>query len=200
MLLGLLVSVLRYIEIPILSQVLNWLITIFREIPLAVFLYLMYFLVTEIIFNSQLLMNNQFIMGNSAEISIIITYSTTTLINSSEIFLSSLNSVETSQIEAARTLGFRTRQIFNRNVLPQAITISLPMLGNLIIGIIKGTSLVAMFGVAEILLGALYVAEKNYSYLEAYLVAALIYWALALIIEFITEKIENRQQKRYGVN
>lgn len=171
---------------------------VFRGIPLIVLLYLMYFFITDVLIFGSAAIQIEFLKTYSAELTIFLTLLIITSIRAADSYLSSLYSIEKSQIEAAQSLNFSTTKIIFRLLLPQANVIVTPMLGNLIIGVIKGTSLISIIGVGEILLATLQVADTSYSYLEAYTSAAIIYWMLAIVVELIIDRIELFYIRKYG--
>lgn len=117
----------------------------------------------------------------------------------SEIFRSSLASIPKGQFDAALSVGFTSKQILRRVIIPQVFPIALPLLNNMLISLIKASSLVSMVSVVDILNGALIKANVNYRYLEAYIAVALIYWALCASIEAITalyEKYGHKNKRR----
>jgi ABC-type amino acid transport system permease subunit len=87
------------------------------------------------------------------------------------------------QIEAAQSIGMTTPLIYRRVILPQALPVAVPILGNTFIGQIKGAALVSMIGVKDIVTQVKIEANANYRYLEAYIAAALVYWVICLGIE-----------------
>lgn len=195
---GILSALLINSKIPLLSPLLNTFITFLRGIPLIVFLFLSYFFTTDVILFNPIFSANTFIISNSTFIAIYFAFSCYSMIRATDIYRGALDSVETSQIEAAKTLNFSVFQIIKKIILPQATIIAIPMIGNLAIGMLKATSVVSILSVGEILLGALYAADLSYSYLESYTAAALIYWLLSYIIEIIIDKIERYQIFKYG--
>ena len=111
-----------------------------------------------------------------------------------EIIRSALQSVNEGQIEAATALGMTYLQALRRIILPEAIEVALPTLGNSMISIIKSTSLAFTCAVVEITAQGKILAGKTYRYFEAYVSLAIIYWVLTIIIEqgirFIEKKIK----------
>lgn len=91
--------------------------------------------------------------------------------------------VPEGQYEAGRSVGLTGAQILRRIVIPQMIPEALPNLTNDVIGLIKGSALLYMIGVMDILNASLKTANVSYSIFEGYLAAALIYWALCFIVE-----------------
>jgi L-cystine transport system permease protein len=108
----------------------------------------------------------------------------------SESFRGAFLSVSKGQYEAGYSVGMTKRQTFFRIVLPQALLVILPALTNNSIGLMKGSSLVYMIGVTDILNSALKPANATYAFLESYIAAAIIYWILCLGIECIGRRLE----------
>jgi L-cystine transport system permease protein len=113
-------------------------------------------------------------------------------VNISEAVRGALLSIEKGQYEAAYSVGLTRPQTLKRIVLPQAVPVAVPMLCNCFIGLIKASSLVFLISVTDILNGALISATGNYRYLEAYIAAALVYWALCIIVERLSFYLEKR--------
>ena len=109
-----------------------------------------------------------------------------------EIIRSALQSVDNGQIEAAHALGMTYPQALRRIILPEAIEVALPTLGNSLISIIKGTSLAFTCAVVEITAQGQIIAGKTYRYFEVYVSLAIIYWVITLIIEQLIRIIENK--------
>ena len=87
------------------------------------------------------------------------------------------------QTEAGYTLGMSTLQVLRRIVVPQALTVAVPNFGNTFIGLLKDTSLAFVASVPEILGRAKIIAGRSNMFFECYLVAALVYWVLCIILE-----------------
>jgi len=111
----------------------------------------------------------------------------------SEIFRAGILSVGKGQREAALALGMTQGQTMRRIVLPQALRVVIPPVGNEFIAMLKDSSLVSATGfVQEIMWRAQKVGRANFRGLEAMLVAALWYWAMTLIFSAIQSRIEKR--------
>ncbi|EGO63832.1 amino acid ABC transporter permease [Acetonema longum] len=114
----------------------------------------------------------------------------------SETMRSALLSVNDGQYEACYSVGLTKWQALRRVVLPQAFPFAVPVLCNNFIGLIKGSSIVYLITVVDVLNGALTSAQINYRFLEAYIAAALIYWAMCLLVEKFSDILE-KYFKRY---
>ena len=84
----------------------------------------------------------------------------------------------------------RTRM--RRIILPQAVRIITPAIGNDFISMIKDSSLVSVIGVPEILWRAQRVGQSNFKGLETLMVAAGIYWGLTIVLSIVQDRLERR--------
>ena len=109
-----------------------------------------------------------------------------------EIFRAGIQAVPRGQREAAQALGMPERLIMRRIVLPQAIRIVIPPVGNEFIAMIKDSSLVATIGVQELLWRANTAGTPTLHRLQAFLLAALVYWILTIVFSFFQERMEQR--------
>jgi len=110
-----------------------------------------------------------------------------------EIVRAGIQSVGVGQREAALAIGMTNGQIMRRIVLPQALKLTIPPLGNQFIAMLKDTSLVATTGfVWELLWRAQKVGRANFRSLEALLIAAIFYWIITIIFSAIQDRVEAR--------
>lgn len=79
-----------------------------------------------------------------------------------------------------------------RVILPQAMIVAIPNLGNSFINLVKATSLAYAIGVMDMMGKAKVVAGNNMRFFEAYIGLALLYWVICLIFEFIVRKLEKK--------
>lgn len=113
-----------------------------------------------------------------------------------EIMRAGIQSVDIGQREAALAIGMTPFQVMRRIVLPQALRVVIPPIGNEFIAMLKDTALISVTGFAwEILWRAQKVGRANFRSLEALLIAALIYWILTIIFSAIQSHIEKRLAK-----
>ncbi|RNB87084.1 amino acid ABC transporter permease [Brevibacillus fluminis] len=110
----------------------------------------------------------------------------------SEIIRSGILSVNRGQIEAAYSVGMSTTQSLYRIVMPQAIGVILPNLCNLFIGFLHTSTFAFMVSQMELLGKANVVASVSLKFLEAFIAAALIYWGMTVIAEWLTAFLEKR--------
>ena len=89
-------------------------------------------------------------------------------------------------------------QLLRRIVLPQASRVAAPTLMNYFIDLIKSTSLAFTLGVTEMMGAAQKEAAGSFRYLEAFLVVALIYWAIVEALSVVQRRLETRLGRAFG--
>ncbi len=109
----------------------------------------------------------------------------------SEIIRASLSAIDKGQWEAARSLGLRTNVIYRKIIIPQAFRIALPPLSNVLLDMVKSTSLTAMITVPEIFNKAKIVGGAKSDYMTVYICVALIYWVICTLYAFGQLQLEN---------
>lgn len=112
----------------------------------------------------------------------------------SEIIRGSLLSLEESQLEAARAVGFTQRQTLRYVILPQMITRTLPALTGQFASIIKDSSLLSMIAVIELTQTIREITAVNFRMFECYLFLGFLYLCLTLPVSFVSKKLERRFQ------
>lgn len=112
-----------------------------------------------------------------------------------EVFRAGIQAVPRGQREAAEALGMPERLVMRRIVLPQAIRIVIPAIGNDFISMIKDTSLVIIIGIQDLLYRANAAGRQTVNIMEAALFAAVVYWGLTLFFSFFQERLERRMAR-----
>lgn len=112
-----------------------------------------------------------------------------------ELIRSGLQSVERGQEEAAQSLGMSASQTMIHIILPQAIKVTLPAMGNEFVAIIKESSILYAVGVYELTYQAYKLASVNYYYIETLIVAALIYFVLTYAATGLLKILERRMRR-----
>ncbi len=108
----------------------------------------------------------------------------------SEIMRSGIMSVDSGQMEAGRAVGLSYGTTMMKIVIPQAVKNILPTLGNEFIALIKETSVVSFVGATDLYVAFNYIGSNSYEFMVPYLVMALIYIVLVLIITFGIKTME----------
>lgn len=102
-----------------------------------------------------------------------------------EVLRAGINSIDTGQMEAARSIGLSRGQSFRHVIFPQVIKNMIPAIGNELVVNIKDTAVLSVIGVSELFYMGKSVAGTYYRYTESFIIVALIY----LIIVLITTRI-----------
>ena len=109
-----------------------------------------------------------------------------------EIFRAGIQAVPPGQREAAQALGMPERHVMRRIVLPQAVRIVIPAIGNEFIAMIKDSALVSIITVHETLWLAQRLGRTAFEPLTALLIAGAVYWTLTIIFTSFQERLERR--------
>lgn len=113
-----------------------------------------------------------------------------------EIMRAGIRAVGPGQRLAARALGLEEGQVMRWVVLPQALRIIVPPIGNQFIGMLKLSALVSVIGVKELLLTADETASSNFRYIETLTAAGIWYLVLTTLFMVIQSAIERRLKQR----
>jgi len=116
-----------------------------------------------------------------------------------EIIRSGILGVPTGQSKAARALGMSSSQVMLHIVLPQAVRIVIPALGNSINGLLKTTSLTSVISMEELLRRTQLLIQEKFLVLELFTVAGLYYLAMTSLWDVAQRRIERRFGRAYNV-
>lgn len=112
----------------------------------------------------------------------------------SEIFRSGIQSVDKGQMEAGRSLGLTWGQTMKEIIMPQAIKIIIPPLGNEFIAMLKDSSLVSVIGFEELTRRGQLIIAKTYGSFEIWTTVAIIYLIMTLSISRLVAYLERRNK------
>ncbi len=107
-----------------------------------------------------------------------------------EVVKGALNSFDTGQADAAYSLGYKNSQLFRRILFPQVIVAAIPDLANSFMVIMKALSLAFAIEVVDIFAQAQLTAALNFYYLEAFVIAVVIYMVIAYVVTYIADRAE----------
>ncbi|MBQ2933188.1 MAG: amino acid ABC transporter permease [Clostridia bacterium] len=108
----------------------------------------------------------------------------------SEIMRGGILSVDPGQMEGGRAMGLPFSKTMLSIVIPQAVKNILPTLGNEFITLIKETSVVSFVGALDLYVAFNRIGSNSYEFMVPYLVMALIYIVLVLIISGLVKLME----------
>ncbi|MGU3574989.1 amino acid ABC transporter permease [Brucellaceae bacterium C25G] len=111
-----------------------------------------------------------------------------------DIFRASLQAVDKGQMEAARSLGFGNGASLRYFIIPQAILTALPQVGNNSIILLKDTAVLSVLGITELVLSAQRGISETYRPFEFYLVAAVLYYIINLVMEWVLSKAAKKAE------
>ena len=116
-----------------------------------------------------------------------------------EMIRAGIQAVPRGQVEAAQSLGMTSGQAMRRIVLPQALRIVIPPIGNDTISMLKFTSLVSVLALPDLLYSAQEIYARTYQTIPMLLVATLWYLVLTTILTVIEHLIEKRLRRGHAV-
>jgi polar amino acid transport system permease protein len=109
-----------------------------------------------------------------------------------EVYRAGIQSIPRGQLEAARSLGMSYFQAMRHVILPQAIRIILPPLGNDFIAMLKDSSLISVIALPEILQQGRLWISRNFRAFEGYNSVAMLYLIMTLMLSLLVRMIERR--------
>ncbi len=110
----------------------------------------------------------------------------------SETVRAGFKAIPRGQGEAAQALGLSSWQRLRLVLLPQAIRIIIPPIGNSVNGLLKATSLASVISVEELMRRSQVLMEANFQVLELYCVAAVYYLLLTTLWSLVQARLERR--------
>jgi len=159
-------------------------ISFMRGTPLLVFIFILYYGIPVL-----------GIEFKSAIIAGIVGISLNFAAYNAEVVRSAIMSVPRGQWEAAASLQMNYIQTLRKIIIPQATRIALPPTFNIFMDVVKGTSLASVITVQELLYSSRLVAGRTYDSMTMYITAALIYWAVCIVIGYFQERLEKRYNR-----
>ncbi len=179
-LVGLLSAMMKISRFKVLQKLSDTYISIIRGIPLLVQLYLVYFALPQI--GIQLDAFSASVIGLGV-------YAGSYM---SEIFRGSIEAIPFGQMEAARSLGMSYAASMKKVILPQALRISLPPLGNQFIITLKNSSLASVITANELMHSTTRFASVNFAFLEFFVVTSIIYFVMTYTLSKLVGLMEQK--------
>jgi His/Glu/Gln/Arg/opine family amino acid ABC transporter permease subunit len=143
-------------------------VELFRNTPLLIQIFMVYFGLPQLG-----LKLSPFLSGLSALVLYAAAYN-------AEVFRAGIEAVPRGQHEAALSTGLTPLQSMRYVIVPQAIRIALPALGNNLVSLVKNSSLVSTIGMVELMFVANDISFNNFRSFEIYGAAAVLYVVLVL--------------------
>jgi polar amino acid transport system permease protein len=192
--LGLISGLGRLSKNPIISGIASVYVEIVRGIPLLVQLLFWYFALPSIIQQIGTTYNIQSMKEYLADPIWMAIFGITFCYGAymSEIYRAGIQSISKGQMEAARSLGMTHIQAMRYVIIPQAIRVILPPVGNEFISMLKDSSLVSVVAVADMTRRGREFMAANFIPIQTWVMIALLYLVLTLFSARIVTWIEKR--------
>ena len=133
----------------------------------------------------------------------VITFSLHTAAYISEILRGAIQAVPVGEIEAARAIGMRPRQVYARIILPRAFRMALPAYGNEIILMLKASALASTITLLDLTGMARTISAKNYMPVETFVTAGAFYlvitYALTHLIRFLEKHLHPERKEPVAI-
>ncbi len=180
---GLVVALARLSKVKIIKGISTVYVEIIRGIPILVQLFIWYFVIPSIIQELGASWNIQSFSNYNADpqVMAILGLSFGYSAYMSEVYRAGIQSISKGQMEAARSLGMTYFQAMRYVILPQAVRVILPPVGNEFITLLKDSSLISVMGVADLTRRGREFQGRYYIAIEPWIMVALIYLIMTLL-------------------
>jgi His/Glu/Gln/Arg/opine family amino acid ABC transporter permease subunit len=196
---GLATALARIYAVPVLKQLAAVYVSFTRGTPLLVQIYLSYYGLPKVLDHLQGRYGWAIdVSGIPAIAYIYFAFTFNVGAYSSETIRAAIQAVDKGQMEAALSIGMTRLQALRRIVLPQALAVALPSFGNTAIALVKDTSLAFLVSVIELMGKAKILGARGLQFFEVYIVVALVYWAICVVIERLVAVLERRVRRYEG--
>ncbi|WP_146553148.1 amino acid ABC transporter permease [Rummeliibacillus sp. SL167] len=196
LILGFILALIKINNIPILKPLVNIYISYMRGTPQLVQLYIAYYGIPILLQYTNYYFDKDYSINHIPSIIfVIVAFSFNEAAYASETIRAAIQSVDKGQVEAALSIGMSYPQTFFNIILPESLIVAIPSLGNIFIGLLKGTSLAFVCAVMEMTAASQLIASRNLRHFEMYIALSIIYWGLTIIFSRIFIYMEKRLKK-----
>jgi polar amino acid transport system permease protein len=119
-----------------------------------------------------------------------------------EVFRSGIQAIPKGQSEAGQAVGMSRRLLMRRIILPQAIRIIIPSLGNFFVSIFKDSALVSVITMRDLMFSGQLLASATFKHFEIFTMVAVIYFLIsyptAKFVEWIEAKVDISKRRPVG--
>jgi polar amino acid transport system permease protein len=182
--LGLVFALMRVSRNPLINGVSGFYVWFFRGTPVLLQLYILYFGIPQL-FNNETLTTEL-----TAFRAAVIAFAVNEGAYMTEIMRAGILSVESGQMDAAKSVGMTQFQAMRHVVLPQAFRVVVPPTGNEFIAMLKNTSLASAISLVELLQGSALIYSTNFKFMELLVVAAIWYLAMTSVFSLLQAELE----------
>ena len=179
--LGFLIAMLKVLPCRPLRAVLDFYTSIFRGIPLIVLLFIAYFATPQLTgYKISMFAASVWTLGLNGSATV------------SETVRGGIQGVDRGQYDAARAIGLGYPTMMTSIVIPQALRSVAPALVNEVITVLKSSSLVATIGLMDMMRAAQSVQALTYRAFEPFLVVAVVYYVIVMVLVAVSKRLERR--------
>ncbi len=119
-----------------------------------------------------------------------------------EVFRSGIQAIPKGQTEAGQAVGMSRRLLMRRIILPQAIRVIIPPLGNFFVSIFKDSALVSVITMRDLMFSGELLASATFKHFEIFTMVAVIYFLIsyptAKFVEWIEVKLDISKRRPVG--
>lgn len=180
---GFLLGIIRYFEIPVISKVVGWIVDIIRNLPLLLIIFFTYFALPQ--------------LGISLNVfwSTVVAMSIFEATMISEILRGGLMALPNGQMEAGLATGLKKSSVMYHILLPQATKEIMPSLVSQLIALIKDTSLATIITLPELTHNAKIIYGQDTSYvIPMFIALAGFYFIICFALSVFSKHLAKRME------
>jgi len=177
----------RISKYPILQYIASAYITVIRGTPLLVQIFIFYFIIATI-FDMPRFYAGAMSLGLFYGAYI------------AEVLRGAIQSIDTGQYEAAKSLGMNYTQTMGSIIMPQALKRALPTLVGEVIAMVKDSSLVSVISITDLTKVGREIVANTFSPFETWLIVAAMYFAITSILSFVGHRWEKKMKLKGGMS
>ncbi|EGO63833.1 amino acid ABC transporter permease [Acetonema longum] len=184
-LLGFMIAMVRLYRLPVLNRLALVYVSFIRGTPVIIQLFIVYYGLPLLLETIGLDINHW-----DKLYFVLVAYGFNNAAFMSEIIRSAIASVPAGQREAAYSVGLSRWQALHRVILPQAFLTAFPVFGTRVVDVFESTSLAFTLGILDMVGQAEAIGNRTYHELEGYVVLAVIFIAVSLLLETLFTRAE----------
>lgn len=179
-------ALIRTADVPVAAAVVRWTIEFFRTTPPLLHIIWIYYVLPQM-----------FGIRISAVTVVIVALAASTAAQLAEIFRAGLQAIPRGQFEAAEVLGIEGWKRLQHVILPQLVRLVIAPSCNVVVSLMKDTSLAAIIAVPELMNRGQITAIQTFRPLEVLTLVALLYFILTYPVALVANYLEDRSRAAY---
>ena len=187
-LLGCVLALVRYYNVPVLKQISIVFTSFFRSTPFIGQIFIFYYGFAQYF---------RTVRNMKPYTAVVIVLSLSFAAYMGENIRGAFMSVDHGQFEAGLSIGLSTWQTIRRIIIPQAARVALPGMANTFANLFKSTSMAFTIGVVDMTTCIKTEMGYTFRYLEGYLAMALVYWAVLSLLSYLQSRMEKKLNAPY---